>query len=93
MYIYICIYIYIVRSTGHHPSVVSYKLHLPPQLYKTKLAHELRKALALIWYRALTWYILRLSSPRTHFESWKAVGTRGRGSLAARSRVAGRPAQ
>ena len=29
-------------------------------------------------------YVLRLSSPRTHFEPWKAVGTRGRGSLAAR---------
>jgi len=42
------------------------------------------KALALIWYRALTWYSLRLSPPRTHFEPWKAVGTRGRGSLTAR---------
>jgi len=43
------------------------------------------KALALIWYRALTWYSsLRLSSPRTHCEPWKAVGTRGRGSLTAR---------
>jgi len=36
------------------------------------------------WYRALTWYFLYLSSPRTHFEPWKAVGTRGRDSLAAR---------
>jgi len=51
------------------------------------------KALALIWYRALTWHVLPLSSPRTHFEPWKAVGTRGRGSLAARQRVAVRPAQ
>jgi len=34
------------------------------------------KAVALIWYRALTWYVLRLSSPRTHSEPWKAVGTR-----------------
>ena len=42
------------------------------------------KAFALTWYRALTWYFLRLSSLRTYFEPWKAVGTRGRGSLAAR---------
>ena len=41
-------------------------------------------ALVLIWYRALTWYSLRLSPPRTHFEPWKAVGTRERDSLAAR---------
>ena len=34
------------------------------------------KALALIWYRALTWYSLRLRPLRTHFEPWKAVGTR-----------------
>jgi len=40
------------------------------------------KAFALIWYRALTWYFLGLSSSRTHFEPWKAVGMRGRGSLA-----------
>jgi len=37
------------------------------------------KAVALIWYRALTWYSLRLSPPRTHFEPCKAVGTRGGG--------------
>jgi len=42
------------------------------------------KASALIWYYALTWYSLCLSPPRTHFEPWKAVGTRGRGSLNAR---------
>ena len=42
------------------------------------------KAFALTWYRALCWYFLRLSSPRTHFKPWKAVGTRERGSLAAR---------
>jgi len=42
------------------------------------------KGFALTWYRALTWYFLRLSPPRTHFKPWKAVGTRGRGSLAAR---------
>ena len=42
------------------------------------------KAFALTWYRALTWYSLRLSPPRTHFEPWKAVSTWGRGSLAAR---------
>jgi len=42
------------------------------------------KVFALIWYRALIWYFLRLSSPRTHFEPWKAIGTRGRGSPAAR---------
>ena len=42
------------------------------------------KEFALTWYRALTWYFLRLSPPRTHFKPWKAVGTRGRGSLAAR---------
>ena len=42
------------------------------------------KGFALTWYRALTWYFLRLSSLRTHFEPWKAVGTRGRGSPAAR---------
>ena len=41
------------------------------------------KALALICYRALTWYSLRLSPPRTHSEPWKAVGTRGRVSFAA----------
>ena len=39
------------------------------------------KAFALTWYRALTWYFLGLSSPRTHFEPWKAVGTRGRAPL------------
>jgi len=42
------------------------------------------KAFALTCSRALTWYFLRLSSPRMHVEPWKAVGTRGRGSLAAR---------
>jgi len=42
------------------------------------------KALARNWYRALTGYSLRLSPPRTHFEPWKAVGTRGRGSRTAR---------
>jgi len=42
------------------------------------------KAFALTWYRALTWYFLGLSSPRTHFEPWKTVGTRGRAPLAAR---------
>jgi len=55
--------------------------------FPTREVHKIgehSKALALIWYRALTWYSLRLSSPRTHFEPWKAVGTRGRGSLAAR---------
>jgi len=36
-----------------------------------------RKAFAQTWYRALTWYFLGLSSPRTHFEPWKAVGTQG----------------
>jgi len=45
--------------------------------------HLYSKALALIWYRALTWYRVPWSPPRTHFEPWKAVGTRGRGSLAA----------
>jgi len=36
-------------------------------------------------HRALTWYFLCLSSLRTHFKPWKAVGTRGEGgSLAAR---------
>jgi len=42
------------------------------------------KAFALTWYRALTWYFLGLISPRTHFEPWKAVGTRGRTPRAAR---------
>jgi len=42
------------------------------------------QAFALTWYRALIWYSLRLSPPRTHFEPWKAVSTRGRGSLAVR---------
>ena len=42
------------------------------------------KGFALTWYRALTCYFPRLSSLRTHFEPWKAVCTRGRGSLAAR---------
>jgi len=42
------------------------------------------KGFALTWYRALTWYFLHVSSPRTNFEPWKAVGTRGRGSLTAR---------
>ena len=42
------------------------------------------KALALIWYRALIWYSIRLSPPRTHLEPWKAVDTRGKGSLTAR---------
>jgi len=42
------------------------------------------KGFALTWYRALTWYSLRLNPPRTHFEPGKAVGTQGRGSLAAR---------
>jgi len=50
-------------------------------VYRTYVCN---KALALIWYRALIWYFLRLSPPRTHFEPWKAVGTRGRGSLTAR---------
>jgi len=40
-------------------------------------------AFALTWYLALTWYRVLWSPPRTHFEPWKAVGTRGRGSLAA----------
>jgi len=56
-------------------------------------ATRVSKWFALIWYRALTWYFLRVSSLLTHFEPWTAVGTRGRGSLAARQRVAGRPAQ
>jgi len=51
------------------------------------------KAFDLTLCRALTWYSLRLSLPRTHFETWKAAGLRGRGSLAARYRVADRPAQ
>jgi len=41
------------------------------------------KAFAPTWYRALTWYSVPWSPPRTHFEPWKAVGTWGRGSLAA----------
>jgi len=43
------------------------------------------KAFALTWYRALTWYSLRVSPPEHTFRALeKAVGTRGRGSLAAR---------
>jgi len=42
------------------------------------------KEFALAWYRALTLYFLRVSSLRPHFEPWTAVGTRVRGSLAAR---------
>jgi len=37
------------------------------------------KGFALTWYRALTWYILRVSSLRTHFEPWTAVVTLGGG--------------
>ena len=45
----------------------------------------LSKGFALTWYyRSLTWYFLCLSSLRTHFEPRNAVGTRRRGSLAAR---------
>jgi len=51
------------------------------------------KGFDLTWCRALTWYFPRLSPPRSHFKPWKAVGTRGRGSLAARLPEAGRPAQ
>jgi len=51
------------------------------------------KGFALTRYRALTLYFLCLSSARSHFEPWTAVATRRRGPLAARSRVAGRPAQ
>jgi len=51
------------------------------------------KGFAQTWYLALTWYFLRLSSLRTHFEPWKAVGTQRSDSLAAQYHVAGRPAQ
>jgi len=37
----------------------------------------LSKALAPIWYRASTWYRVPWSPLRTHFETWKAVSTRG----------------
>jgi len=57
---------------------------LSPAQRALKVPATYSKAFALTWYRALTWYSLRLSPPRTHFEHWKAVGTRGRGSLAAR---------
>ena len=33
------------------------------------------KGFALTWYRALTWYFLRVSSLRTHLEPWTASGT------------------
>jgi len=38
---------------------------------------SLSKAFALTWYRVLTWFFLRLSSPCTHVDPWKAVSTRG----------------
>ena len=44
----------------------------------------LTRGLSLTWYGGLTCYFLHLSSLRMHFEPWKAVGTRGRNSLAAR---------
>jgi len=37
------------------------------------------KGVALTRYRALTWYLLRVSSLRTHLEPWTAVDTRGGG--------------
>jgi len=36
-----------------------------------------RKAFAQTWYRALTWYFLGLSPPRTYLKPWKAVGKGG----------------
>ena len=62
-------------------------------MYVYMYAYIHSKGFALTWYRALTWYFLRLSPPRTHGKPWKAVGTRGRGSFAAREPEAGRPAQ
>ena len=68
---YINMYIYIEQGDGHS------------KRREAETERPSSKAFALTWYRALTRYSLRLSPPRTHFEPWKAVGTRGRGSLAA----------
>ena len=50
---------------------------VPPNMY----IHTHSRGFSLTWYRALTWYFLRvMSSLRTHLEPWTAVDTPGRGS-------------
>jgi len=77
---------------GNKRMIDACTLEVKQYLVKAKLRWAFRsvhsfvssKALARTWYRTLTWHSLRLSPPRTHFEPWKAVGTRGRSSLTAR---------
>jgi len=78
IYLDICIYIYAYIYIHIHTKSGTTRRGAP------RSGRRVSKGFALTWYRALTWYFLRLSSPRTHFEPWTAVGTRGRGSLAAR---------
>ena len=74
-YIYIYIYIYIYYVSMHiyrwkDTYGFMYRVSLASSAYIRR-----SKAFALTWYRSLTWYRVRWSPPRTHFEPWNAVGT------------------
>jgi len=72
-----------VASLGQSHGRGASTLHRRLVLTSPSLRLRVSKGFALTWYRALTWYFLCLSSLRTHFKPWKALDTRGRGSLAA----------